>query len=248
MSASTAKNSEAKRTPKTTQNTQQRGLLVIGAVVIVAVVAFIAIIALGNSSGSAIDYASIPQSRATDGAFILGNPDAPITIIEFADFACPHCQAYHPTMQQFIREFVATGKAKFEYRMLSYTGGAASRYSAQLLECANEQREGAFWEGYSLMYQYATTARYNLDMARPMAQELDVSLSQLLECSSSADQETIDMNFATNMNITGTPATMVRYGDSQAQFIVFEGVTYDRGGANYGALAGVVNLANIANQ
>src|SRR6188474_1184283 len=54
-------------------------------------------------------YADIPFSRTEDGAPVLGNPDAPITIIEFADFACPFCQRYEPTMQEFIQEYVATG-------------------------------------------------------------------------------------------------------------------------------------------
>src|SRR4051794_33993937 len=42
-------------------------------------------------------YSDIPQSRTEDGAFVLGDPDAPITIIEFLDWGCPHCQAYKPT-------------------------------------------------------------------------------------------------------------------------------------------------------
>jgi protein-disulfide isomerase len=56
-------------------------------------------------------YAHIPFSHTDDGAPVLGNPDAPITIIEFADFACPYCQRYEPTMQVFIDTYVATGRA-----------------------------------------------------------------------------------------------------------------------------------------
>src|SRR5688572_1885482 len=44
-------------------------------------------------------YADIPFSRTVDGAPVLGDPDAPITIVEFADFACPPCQRYQPTME-----------------------------------------------------------------------------------------------------------------------------------------------------
>ena len=48
------------------------------------------------------DYSGIPQTRSDDGAFVLGEADAPITIVEFADFLCPHCQTYHATMQKVI--------------------------------------------------------------------------------------------------------------------------------------------------
>src|SRR5215207_4842489 len=34
------------------------------------------------------------RERLSDGGFIIGDPDAPITIVEFADWACPHCQDY----------------------------------------------------------------------------------------------------------------------------------------------------------
>ena len=58
-------------------------------------------------------FADIPQSRTEDGAFVLGDPDAPVTIVEFADFMCPHCQAYQTTVNRFIEQYVATGQAKF---------------------------------------------------------------------------------------------------------------------------------------
>gem|GEM_PF-6126817 len=41
-------------------------------------------------------FASLPQSRTEDGGFVVGKPEAPITIVEFVDYACPHCQTYRP--------------------------------------------------------------------------------------------------------------------------------------------------------
>ncbi|MBK8025687.1 MAG: thioredoxin domain-containing protein [Chloroflexi bacterium] len=222
----------------------QRGLLIIGAVVVVAVLAVVLVIVLGSTNAAKVDYASVPQSRATDGAFVLGNPDAPITLIEFADFACPHCQSYHPTMQQFIQEHVVTGQAKFEYRIMPTTGGQLSEFTGQLLVCADELRPGAFWEGKDLMYTYATTGRYNGDVGRLLAQDLGLSYSDLLECSSGVNQVSVDLNLAQNMGVTGTPATMVRYADGAPQWISFGGTTYDRGGAPINVLTAVVNAAN----
>src|SRR5689334_6670070 len=54
-------------------------------------------------------YAAIPHSRTADGAFVLGDPNAPVSIIVFEDFTCPACQNYKPTMDSFVQNFVVTG-------------------------------------------------------------------------------------------------------------------------------------------
>lgn len=230
-----------KRTASSRGNRQ--GLLILGIVIIVvAVLAIIAILLSGNQGGEA-DVASIPQSRGSDGAFVLGNPNAPITIIEFADFACSHCQQYHPTVTEFINNYVATGKAKFEYRVFPTAGGQLSYYTGQLVECAENQKAGSFWKSYNLMFNYAATGRYTQDVGRQLATDLGLNYADLLSCTSTATQVQTDINFGTQSGITGTPATMVRYGDGAAQFISYNGNTYNQGGAPYAVLAAVVDAA-----
>ncbi|MGQ9910017.1 MAG: thioredoxin domain-containing protein [Candidatus Flexifilum sp.] len=82
--------------------------------------------------------ASLPQSRTPDGGFVLGDPDAPITIIEFADWACPHCQDYHTTISALIADQVAAGRAAFEFRILPTAG----RDLVRLVNTAQTYREG----------------------------------------------------------------------------------------------------------
>jgi protein-disulfide isomerase len=119
---------------KSSSQPNRQLITIVGIVVIVvAVVAIIAILLSGNRSGD-IDVSSLQQSRQPDGGFVLGNSKAPITIIEFADFACPHCQEYHPTITQFLGDYVVTGKAKFEYRVFPTAGGQTSEYTGKLLE------------------------------------------------------------------------------------------------------------------
>jgi protein-disulfide isomerase len=51
------------------------------------------------------------------GDVVLGNPDAPLTIIEYASFTCPHCASFHiNTWPKFEEEYVDTGKVKFIMR------------------------------------------------------------------------------------------------------------------------------------
>ncbi|MXX51748.1 MAG: thioredoxin domain-containing protein, partial [Chloroflexi bacterium] len=62
-------------------------------------------------------YADIAKTRAPDGAFVLGEADAAVKLIEFSDFLCGSCQRYEPIIADFIRDYVLTGQAQFEYRI-----------------------------------------------------------------------------------------------------------------------------------
>lgn len=48
---------------------------------------------------------------------VLGNPDAKVTVMEYASFTCPHCASFHAgPYQQLKSEYIDTGKVKFVYR------------------------------------------------------------------------------------------------------------------------------------
>ncbi|MEP7294032.1 MAG: thioredoxin domain-containing protein [Chloroflexota bacterium] len=216
----------------------RRGVLIVGIVIILVVVVALIAIALSGNRSSDVDVASIPQSRAEDGGFVLGNPNAPITIIEFADFGCPHCQEYHPDVTRFLQDYVATGKAKFEYRMFPTAGGQTTYYVGQLLECAEEQKAGSFWQGYNLMFSYAFSGLYFDNVGRRFATDAGLNYTELLSCvDNGATQVQTDINFGQQSGVTGTPAVMVRYNDGPAQFVTFDSRTYSSGGPPYSVLA-----------
>jgi protein-disulfide isomerase len=219
-----------------------RNVIIVGAIVIivVAVIAVFLIARGGNPSGD-VDVASIAQSRAADGGFVLGNPDAPITVIEFADFGCPHCQEYHPQITQYLQDYVATGKAKFEYRVFPTAGGMLSQQTGQYLECAEQQQPGAFWKGYNLMFGYAFSGRYTNEVGRLLASDLGINYSEMLSCASTATQVQTDIAFGSSAGVTGTPAVLVRYGDNPAEFVSYNGRTYNQGGVPYTVLAAITD-------
>ncbi len=225
----------------TTTPANRRNLIIVGVVILVVVVVAVVAIALSGNQSSDVNMNDIPQSRGADGSFILGNPNAPITIVEFADFACPHCQEYHPDVTRFLQDYVATGKAKFEYRVFPTAGGALSQYTGQLLECAEEQKAGSFWNGYNLMFSYAFGGRYNQDVGRILANDEGLNYSQLLTCAENATQVTTDISYGQQAGITGTPAVLVRYGDGPADFVNYNGRTYSSGGPPYAVLAAITD-------
>lgn len=59
--------------------------------------------------------AEIDTSTVVDMA--IGNPDAPVTVIEYASFTCPHCGTFHTgPFKQLKADYIDTGKINFVYR------------------------------------------------------------------------------------------------------------------------------------
>ncbi len=193
-------------------------------------------------------FASLPQSRTTDGAFVVGDPSAPITVIEFYDYACPHCQEYRPIIEQVLRDYLPTGQMQYELRMFPTAGGRLTVFADQAVECAEDQRAGSFWRAYELLYGYATSGKYTVGMARLLSDDLDLNYAKLVACTQTAQQVLTDVKYGDNHGVGGTPAILVRYGDGPAHFIKLLGQVYDRGGVPYGVLSAVIQAANHPDQ
>ena len=171
----------------------------------------------------AIDYSEIEQSRTEDGGFLLGDPDAPITIVEFADFMCPHCQTYHSTVQEIIREYVVTGQAKFEYRFFPVVDPNLSPITARMVECADILQPGSFWSAHDVMFEL-TTAQFNSLSPFTFAARTGLDYDELATCvQEDANQVETDVELAQVAEITGTPSLLVRYDDGDLEDIAVDG-------------------------
>jgi protein-disulfide isomerase len=186
-------------------------------------------------------YADIPQSRTEDGAFVLGDPDAPITIIVFEDFLCPHCQTYEETtIQPLISEYVETGQAQLEFRFFPVIHPDYSLLLARLTECADTVEEGLFWPARDILFQLASTEQITADVASTLAEQLDISKSRLSSCADEASQVETDFQYGQDLGVMGTPAVQIRYGDDEPTWITIGGVTYDRGSVPFEVLEAVI--------
>jgi len=220
-----------------------QNLTIIAAVIAVAVVAAGAFIFLSTNSGSSsadVDYGSLVQERTADGGFILGDPDAPVTIVEFADFLCPHCQSYKPTMNRVIEELVATGQARFEFRMLPISD--SSSFVFQVAECTDDMIDNGFWVGHDEIFKLTSSGTQPDDIGRELADNLGFSYAELLECTSEADQWQTDANLASSAGVSGTPGMRIRFDDGPLQPI--SGI--ERGAVDYGVIKATVDAANAA--
>ncbi len=66
---------------------------------------------------------------------IIGNPDAKVTIVEYASLTCPHCATFHvDTFKEFKKNYIDTNKVKFIYRNFHLDNLALA--GALIAECA----------------------------------------------------------------------------------------------------------------
>ncbi|HEX5924149.1 MAG TPA: thioredoxin domain-containing protein [Baekduia sp.] len=88
----------------------------------------------------------IPQKGIT-----LGNPNAPVTIVEFADPQCPFCKQYTLNeMPSLVEKYVRTGKAKMELRLLTFIGPDSVTAAGVLLAAG---RQDKLWNATDLFYR-----------------------------------------------------------------------------------------------
>lgn len=73
------------------------------------------------------------------GEHIVGDPDAPVTIIEYASMTCPHCRTFHKEVYPILKEkYIDTGIAKLYFREFPFDPAAAAAF--MLAQCAGEDK------------------------------------------------------------------------------------------------------------
>ncbi|MCY4106091.1 MAG: thioredoxin domain-containing protein [Chloroflexi bacterium] len=159
------------------------------------------------------DEGIIPHQRRVDGGYVLGFPAAPITIVLFSDYACPYCQVYEEEIvAPIIEEYVATGRARLEYRFFPtvdyQTGGKHSKLAACVGELAGER----FWAGHTYLYQRAARGRlFSYNTGQLLADEMGLDYQRLKQCTESVTQVAIDTALGQAAGVSGTPMISFRY-------------------------------------
>ena len=123
------------------------------------------------------------QPPVTEEDWIYGDPDAPITIIEYADFQCPACVGFSLGVKELINEFPGSIRVVFRHLPLPSIHPLAF-ISAMAAEAAGAQ--GMFWEMHDLLYQnqqqWNTFSEEDfIDWALSQAEALELDLDQFTE-------------------------------------------------------------------
>lgn len=149
----------------------------------------------------------------SNGSPVLGDPNAPITLVEFGDYQCHYCNVFFDTIEEDImRNYVDTGKVKIIFKDYNIIG-PDSINASHGAHCAGEQE--LFWEYHDMLYSNWTgenngwASPNNLTM---FANEINVNMEQWTECMNEKPYaKTIieSNNDAQALELTGTPAFFV---------------------------------------
>lgn len=163
-----------------------------------------------------------PINVSIDDDPMKGNPDAPITIIEFSDYECPFCGRFYENTLPLIEEnYINTGKVNFVYRdfpIQSIHPNAAP--AAMAAECADDQ--DSFWSFHDMIFENKNTwaELEGADLLNEFEQyafTLGLDTKEFNECLESGkhlDEVRKDLQDGQNYGVSGTPGFFIGNDDS----------------------------------
>jgi protein-disulfide isomerase len=143
----------------------------------------------------------------------LGDPDAPVTIIEFADFQCPYCGRFSAeTELQIDEQYMQSGKVRFAYFNFAFLG-PESNWAAEAAECASDQNK--FWEYHDKLYASQSgenQGAFSKDKLKQFAKELGLDTSAFDECLDSGKYTQLvqdESSMAASIGVRSTPTFLI---------------------------------------
>ena len=201
--------------------------------------AVIALVALGWSTrGGGLStaatgpVASIVMGEIEDMAALVematgierGDPDAPITILEFGDFQCPACQQFATFVKpQIDLAYVEGGIARFEFHDFPLSMHPHAFFAARAARCALDQGEQYFWPFHDQLFGQQPT--WSLSQGPPAsafedyAATVGLNVEDFADCLNSdrhADVISANMRLGAELGVTATPTIFVSKGDGRS--------------------------------
>jgi protein-disulfide isomerase len=143
---------------------------------------------------------------ALDNAPRRGPQDAPVHIVEFADYECPYCQAVHPELKKLQDEF--GDKVAFTFKDFPLPMHANAQKAAEAARCAGAQ--GRFWDFHDLLFTKGT--KFDVAQLKEKARSLGLDGARFDQCLDSDEQAAAvrsDLAQAQRLGLTGTPSFFV---------------------------------------
>ncbi len=137
---------------------------------------------------------------------VKGNPDSKITVVEFADYQCPHCRHAAEAMKKVFPRF--KDKIQFVFMDFPINPSGVSRAVAEGAFCANEQKK--FWEYHELAFSKQSSLSKDSPMA--LAKELKLDEKAFDSCLKSGKATAAveaSKAEAERIGVSGTPAIYV---------------------------------------
>jgi len=201
--------------------------IIAGGVAVVVIIAIIGVYGFLQSDSKTmnLDMGRTHGSISTAmGSPILGNPDAPITIVEFGDYQCHQCYNWYTnTKPAIVENFIDTAKVNLVFVDLAFLG-RDSPIAAQASYCAEEQ--GKYWEYHDLLYtsqEEIDSGWANKERLKAFAFSLELDSQLFDSCLDSGKYQkrvTENFNEAKKQGASGTPTFFIIGPDNQQEKLV----------------------------
>jgi protein-disulfide isomerase len=184
----------------------------------------------GDSKQATSQIPEATDTDLTDGSartvdesdYILGNPNAPIVMIEYSDYDCPFCKQYHQTMHQIMDEYGVTGKIAWVYRQfpLAELHPNAPKISEAALCVGDIGGNEAFWTFSDLIFNERNIDEAtNVTKLARYAESSGIDKSLYSACMNEGRmKEAVEYSIRDGYDAgaRGTPYTILLVGNQQA--------------------------------
>ncbi len=160
--------------------------------------------------------AQISGGNLADDDVVLGDKNAPVTIVEFGDYQCPFCAKFFSEVEPQIREqYIKTNKVKMIFRDFAFLG-SESQGAALASQCAADQ--GKFWAYHDRLYQTEiadgreNNGNLTTALFKSLAVDLGLDAGKFAGCLDSQKYKTeVEKDYSDGVaaGVQGTPATFI---------------------------------------
>lgn len=224
MAKSTTRSRIQERQNKRRKKAQTQLIIVVAVGALAVVGLLIALTSRPASTAVAIsefDFEGLTQeTMRTNGGlgFAVGNPDAPVTLVEYSDFSCPHCYDLNGIIHQLIDTYGRDGDLRIVFKPIGFVNPDYSRPAAQAAICAGQQ--GRFWQMHDqiwMLYEQSSPRAYTNSLLTARAAEIGLDTDEFASCFNAAGAE-VDaiLAEANRLGINSTPTIFIN--DSPAVY------------------------------
>lgn len=181
------------------------------------------IVAAQNTQAQAAPQAAAPAAPAAPTGPVnivlkpntpfLGNANAKVTVVEYADYQCPFCEKWYTgVMSELKTKYIDNGKIKFVYQDFAFLG-PDSNTAAEATHCAADQNK--FWQYHNYLFSNQGAEGSGWATAihqKEFAQAVGLNTTQFNSCLDSGKykQEVLDETAAgKSYGVSGTPSVFV---------------------------------------
>jgi protein-disulfide isomerase len=187
------------------------GAIVLAGAIIGAAVIYSVKTPAANNQPATAALAAVPQLSQND--FVLGEQNAPVTVVTYSDYQCPFCEKFFKETESVLRDkYIKSGKVKFIYRNFAFLGDE-SKWAANAAMCAGEQ--GKFWQYHDYLFNNQNgenQGAFSKDNLKKFALSLGLDKTKFNSCVDSDKYASViaqETKSGGEAGVSGTPASFV---------------------------------------